>query len=234
MQIEPATAEFLAQRSGGDRASRSPTSPHPAINIAYGAYYLRYLLNRYDHNETLALAAYNGGETNVDSWLAQAHAADVRFTVDSIPFPETRAYVKRVETRAAASTPTQVRPLSQPAPVTSCGRPHRSRSRPRRSAARSDEAAVRADEVAATRHGAGGDPDQRAGAAVGGQPARAELGRGGVAARGREACRGRHPRGLRLRGAAAARSRRAPAPAAHGTPPASVRSRHAARRSARA
>jgi soluble lytic murein transglycosylase len=96
MQIEPATAEFLAQRSGGVSFTISDLS-RPDVNIAYGAYYLRYLLNRYGHDETLALAAYNGGETNVDSWLAQAHAANVRFTVDEIPFPETRAYVKRVE-----------------------------------------------------------------------------------------------------------------------------------------
>jgi soluble lytic murein transglycosylase len=96
MQIEPATAEFLAQRSGGVDFKVSDLSD-PAINISYGAYYLRYLLNRYDHDETLALAAYNGGETNVDRWLALAHAANVRFTVDEIPFAETRAYVKRVE-----------------------------------------------------------------------------------------------------------------------------------------
>jgi len=96
MQIEPATAEFLAQRSGGVDFTIADLA-RPDVNIAYGAYYLRYLLDRYDHDETLALAAYNGGETNVDSWLAQAHAANVRFTVDEIPFPETRAYVKRVE-----------------------------------------------------------------------------------------------------------------------------------------
>ncbi|HXR13179.1 MAG TPA: transglycosylase SLT domain-containing protein, partial [Solirubrobacteraceae bacterium] len=61
------------------------------------AYYLRYLLDRYKGSETLALAAYNGGETNVDGWLAQAHAAGVRFGIAQIPFAETRAYVKRVE-----------------------------------------------------------------------------------------------------------------------------------------
>jgi soluble lytic murein transglycosylase len=96
MQIEPATAEFLAQRSGGVDF-RIADLADPGVNIAYGAYYLRYLLDRYDHDETLALAAYNGGETNVDGWLAEAHAANVRFTVASIPFPETRAYVQRVE-----------------------------------------------------------------------------------------------------------------------------------------
>jgi soluble lytic murein transglycosylase len=96
MQIEPATAEFLAQRSGATAFSLADLA-HPATNIAYGCYYLRYLLNRYRHSETLALAAYNGGETNVDNWLAQAHAAGVRFTLDSIPFAQTRAYVQRVE-----------------------------------------------------------------------------------------------------------------------------------------
>ena len=86
MQIEPATAEFLARRSGGnDVHDRRPRRTR-TINIAYGSYYLRYLLDRYGGNETLALAAYNGGETNVDGWLAQARAAGVPFTIAAIPF----------------------------------------------------------------------------------------------------------------------------------------------------
>jgi len=96
MQIEPATAEFLARRSGATTFTLADLA-HPETNIAYGAYYLRYLLDRYKGSETLALAAYNGGETNVDGWLAQAHAAGVRFGIAQIPFAETRAYVKRVE-----------------------------------------------------------------------------------------------------------------------------------------
>jgi soluble lytic murein transglycosylase len=44
----------------------------------------------------LALAAYNGGLANVDSWVAQAGAAGRRMTAAQIPFAETRAYVKRV------------------------------------------------------------------------------------------------------------------------------------------
>ena len=60
MQIEPPTAEFLARRSGGDHVhGRRPRKP--AVNIAYGSYYLRYLLDQYHGNEMLALAAYNGG-----------------------------------------------------------------------------------------------------------------------------------------------------------------------------
>jgi soluble lytic murein transglycosylase len=96
MQIEPATAEFLAHRSGGTSFAIADLDS-PAINIRYGSYYLRYLLDRYGGDETLALAAYNGGETNVDAWLAQAHTAGVPFTISSIPFAQTRAYVTRVE-----------------------------------------------------------------------------------------------------------------------------------------
>jgi soluble lytic murein transglycosylase len=96
MQIEPSTAEFLAQRSGASSFVLADLA-HPATNISYGAYYLRYLLDRYHGNETLALAAYNGGETNVDTWVTEAHASGARFSDAWIPFPETRAYVERVE-----------------------------------------------------------------------------------------------------------------------------------------
>jgi soluble lytic murein transglycosylase len=68
----------------------------PQVNIAYGSYYLRYLLDQYHGDTMLALAAYNGGEANVDNWLAAARARGVPFTVSDIPFPETQAYVLRV------------------------------------------------------------------------------------------------------------------------------------------
>jgi soluble lytic murein transglycosylase len=96
MQIEPATARYLAHLSGGT-AFKVADLAHPNVNIAYGSYYLRYLLNRYDGNRTLALAAYNAGMTNVDRWVTQAHTAGVRFAVQMIPFPQTRAYVAKVE-----------------------------------------------------------------------------------------------------------------------------------------
>ncbi len=96
MQIEPATAAFLAKRSGGF-GFRVADLSHPAVNIAYGSYYLRYLLDEFGGNETAALAAYNGGETNVDRWIGRARAAGHSFGVDDIPFPQTRAYVTKVE-----------------------------------------------------------------------------------------------------------------------------------------
>ena len=75
---------------------RSRRSGGPQVNIAYGSYYLRYLLDEYHGSVTLALAAYNGGESNVDRWVADARAHGRKLTVAAIPFPETRAYVSRV------------------------------------------------------------------------------------------------------------------------------------------
>jgi soluble lytic murein transglycosylase len=95
MQLLPSTAHFIADRSGGSAFTTEDLST-PAINIAYGSWYLRYLLDRYDGDEVLALAAYNGGMGNVDRWVAEARARGERLDVADIPFPETRAYVERV------------------------------------------------------------------------------------------------------------------------------------------
>jgi soluble lytic murein transglycosylase len=95
MQILPQTAYFIAHLSGGTQFTASDLAT-PSINVAYGTYYLRYLLDHYAGNEMLAVAAYNAGLANVDSWLAQAHARGNTLTVTAIPFPETRAYVERV------------------------------------------------------------------------------------------------------------------------------------------
>jgi soluble lytic murein transglycosylase len=95
MQILPDTAYFIAHLSGGVGFTASDLAT-PSVNVAYGSYYLRYLLDRYHGNEMLALAAYNGGLANVDSWVAQAGAAGRRMTAAEIPFAETRAYVQRV------------------------------------------------------------------------------------------------------------------------------------------
>jgi soluble lytic murein transglycosylase len=91
MQITPATAEEIAQRSGGTRFEQGDLGT-PQINISYGTWYLRWLLDRYGENETLAVAAYNAGTGNVDKWIA----ADPGMRPSEIPFPETRGYVKSV------------------------------------------------------------------------------------------------------------------------------------------
>ncbi len=95
MQITPATARDVARKSGGTLFEIEDLAT-PQVNISYGAYYLRYLLNRFGGDETLALAAYNGGEGNVDRWLVAATQRGERFRVSTIPFHETREYVARV------------------------------------------------------------------------------------------------------------------------------------------
>ncbi|MGI8412287.1 MAG: lytic transglycosylase domain-containing protein [Solirubrobacteraceae bacterium] len=95
MQILPQTADFLARRSGA-RTFTTADLATPQVNISYGSYYLRYLLDEYSGNTTLAVAAYNGGESNVGRWLARAHAHGQPLTVAAIPFAETRAYVLKV------------------------------------------------------------------------------------------------------------------------------------------
>lgn len=98
MQITPATAAFIARDSGGSAFTQEDLAT-PQVNISYGAYYLRYLLRRYDGDATLAIAAYNAGETNVNQWVVQAGGRDDFDAVDDVPFKETRDYVKDVRER---------------------------------------------------------------------------------------------------------------------------------------
>jgi soluble lytic murein transglycosylase len=89
MQITPQTADVIAHLSGGTEFVTGDLSD-PEINIRYGSYYLRYLLDRYRGNEVAALAAYNAGTGNVDRW------GGAELEPDGIRFPETRAYVDKV------------------------------------------------------------------------------------------------------------------------------------------
>ena len=95
MQLLPGTAEYLAQRSGGTSFQVSDLAT-PQVNIAYGSYYLRELLDHYHGAVPLALAAYNAGQTNVDRWVAEARAHGHSLTITQIPFAETRLYVEKV------------------------------------------------------------------------------------------------------------------------------------------
>jgi soluble lytic murein transglycosylase len=96
MQIMPETAAYIAQKSGGTAFVQGDLAT-PQVNISYGSWYLRYLLDHYENREVLALAAYNAGEGTVDEWAAEAAARGETFRVAAhIPFPETRNYVQKV------------------------------------------------------------------------------------------------------------------------------------------
>ena len=89
MQITPATAEIIEDLSGG-RTFRQEDLADPDINIRYGSFYLRHLLDKFDQNEVAALAAYNAGETNVAGW------GGAKLELEDIEFPETEQYVEEV------------------------------------------------------------------------------------------------------------------------------------------
>ena len=89
MQILPSTARFIAKRSGGTAFVPSDLAT-PQVNIAYGSYYLRYLLDLSHGNEIAAVAAYNAGHERVDSWGGS------RLGLEDIRFPETRQYTRDV------------------------------------------------------------------------------------------------------------------------------------------
>jgi soluble lytic murein transglycosylase len=86
MQLLPDTAQGIAVRTGGTRFVEDDLYV-PELNVRYGAWYLRHLLDRYGDERT-ALAAYHAGQGNVDSWREQGVG---------IQFPETRSYVDKVE-----------------------------------------------------------------------------------------------------------------------------------------
>ena len=86
MQLLPDTAKGIAIRTGGKRFVVSDLYV-PELNVRYGAWYLRHLLDRYGDERT-ALAAYNAGQANVDRWKAAGVG---------IQFRETRYYVEKIE-----------------------------------------------------------------------------------------------------------------------------------------
>jgi soluble lytic murein transglycosylase len=89
MQITPAAAEFIEKQSGGTTFDLEDLSD-PEINIRYGTFLLKELLERYEGDTAAALAGYNAGPGNADKW------GGAGLSVEEIPFPETRAYVELV------------------------------------------------------------------------------------------------------------------------------------------
>ena len=92
MQLMPDTAQWISKESG----LPADHLDWPEENIPLGAWYLDYLLTEYHNNEVLALAAYNAGRGNVDSWMKDYQWKEDFSDMDKIPFPETREFVKTV------------------------------------------------------------------------------------------------------------------------------------------
>lgn len=94
MQLMPSTAEYVCRMSGEIFAMERLKDGR--YNLRLGCLYLKYLLDRFDEEET-ALAAYNAGEGIVAGWLKNTEYSEDGKTLKSIPYTETAVYVKKIE-----------------------------------------------------------------------------------------------------------------------------------------
>ena len=95
MQIQEETASDCAKKLDM-RVDLPDDLYQPDINIHIGTYYLSWLLERYDGNISVAVAAYNGGIGNVDEWLKSDEYSDGKGGLKNIPFAQTAGYVEGV------------------------------------------------------------------------------------------------------------------------------------------
>jgi soluble lytic murein transglycosylase len=94
MQMQPATAIAVARRTHLPNPSRDSLF-EPAVAVALGAAYVRELLDRYDGQLALSLAAYNAGPLSVARWLPPSRI-DADVWIENIPYAETRGYVQHI------------------------------------------------------------------------------------------------------------------------------------------
>jgi soluble lytic murein transglycosylase len=98
MQIMPATGRWIAKRLGID-SFRTSSLREPETNIKFGSYYLRHVQDSLDGQPVLATAAYNAGPRRAQRWR-DSKPMEGAIYVESIPFSETREYVKKVMSNA--------------------------------------------------------------------------------------------------------------------------------------
>ncbi|HTL88633.1 MAG TPA: transglycosylase SLT domain-containing protein [Leptolyngbya sp.] len=92
MQVMPETGEFIASKIKVKEFKLAD----PATNIQFGTWYLDHTHLEYDNNSMLAVASYNAGPGAVAGWLSKAKTQDPDVFVETIPYPETKGYVKSV------------------------------------------------------------------------------------------------------------------------------------------
>lgn len=95
MQLMPSTAEWIATQLDDPTYSEEKMK-EPERNIRYGVWYLHSLQQEFHGNPILILAAYNAGRGNVQEWMKEYGWGMDFHDVNSIPFAETREYVKNV------------------------------------------------------------------------------------------------------------------------------------------
>lgn len=94
MQIMPDTGIWIAGKFGEECTPEMLFDPN--VNIRYGAWYLGFLMARYDGDIRCATAAYHAGQGTVDKWLADPEYSADGKTLTKIGYDSTNTYVDRV------------------------------------------------------------------------------------------------------------------------------------------
>jgi soluble lytic murein transglycosylase len=95
MQLMPGTARWVAKQLARDDYT-SARIAQIDLNTQFGAYYFKYWHERLDRMPALAAAAYNAGPSRAQSWRPSLAPLEGAIWVETIPFNETRDYVKKV------------------------------------------------------------------------------------------------------------------------------------------
>lgn len=94
MQIMPSTGEWIAGKL--DEAFDAQRLYEPSVNLRYGCWYLRFLLDRYDGDMRTASTAYHQGQGRVDEWLQNPEYSEDGKTLSVISSSVTDTYVNRI------------------------------------------------------------------------------------------------------------------------------------------
>ncbi len=130
LQIQPTTGSRLARELGVDPFAARDLA-EPATNVRLGAYYLDQLAGRFEGRLAPAIASYNAGADAVGSWIEGGADPDSDVWIESIPYSQTRAYVKRVlrslvlyrALEAAGAPPSETAPEVAPAALENAHKP---------------------------------------------------------------------------------------------------------------
>lgn len=96
MQLTDETAQFCAEKLG--MTLNEGDIYKPEVNIRLGVYYLKRMLELFNGDEDLAVAAYNAGEGRVKEWLKDPTLSADGESLNTIPYEETRRHVEKIAT----------------------------------------------------------------------------------------------------------------------------------------
>jgi soluble lytic murein transglycosylase len=122
MQLMPSTAAVILPAGAFKGNGNKEILMDPKINIKCGVRHLKDILDSFNGDTVLAVAAYNAGSGNVNRWMKRLAGLPSELFIENIPYPETREYVKKVlavsEIYKRVYNKRKTSPANQPASIT--------------------------------------------------------------------------------------------------------------------